>query len=208
MNLFFKLIFGNFFYHIYSYIIKSILVLKGVKVGKNFFIAGTPKLKIRTYHSNIEIKNNVKILGDIDLRTRENGKIIINDNVTIEENCRIVSARDGKIFIDENTIVCAYSTINGGEDVMVGKNCIIGRNTSINSNSHKIKREYLIMQQGFDHEKVIIEDDCWTGINSVITKGVTLKKGSIIGASSVVNKSTEEDSINVGAPCTKINERK
>ena len=68
----------------------------------------------------------------------------------------------GEIVIDENTIICAYSTINGGEDVIVGKNCIIGRNTSINSNSHKIK-EYIM--KGFDHKKVIIEDDCWTGIN-------------------------------------------
>ena len=63
------------------------------------------------------------------------------------------------------------------------------------------------MSQGFDHKKVIIEDDCWTGINSVITQGVTIKKGSIIGANSVVNKSTEEYSINVGAPSIKIKNR-
>ena len=91
-------------------------------------------------------------------------------------------------FNHENTIICAYSAINGGEDVIVGKNCIIGRNTSINSNSHKTKKENIIMSQGFDHKKVIIEDDCWTGINSVITQGVTIKKGSIIGANSVVKK--------------------
>ena len=143
MNSFLKLIFGNFFYYINSYLIKFILTIKGVKIGKNFFISGTPHLKIRTSHSNIEIKDNVKILGNIDLRTRENGKIIINNNVTIEENCRIVSARDGEILINENTIICAYSAINGGEDVIVGKNCIIGRNTSINSNSHKTKKRIL-----------------------------------------------------------------
>ena len=51
---------------------------------------------------------------------------------------------------------------------------------------------------------MIIEDDCWTGINSVITKGVRLK-GSIIGANSVVTKDTEENSINVGSPSIKLN---
>ena len=75
MNSFLKLIFGNFFYYIYSYLIKFILTTKGVKIGKNFFISGTPHLK-KSSHSNIEIKDNVKILGNIDLRTRKMVKFI------------------------------------------------------------------------------------------------------------------------------------
>ena len=43
---FFKLIFGDSVLKINSFVIKAILVLKGIKVGKNFYISGVPKLKL------------------------------------------------------------------------------------------------------------------------------------------------------------------
>lgn len=204
---FFKLIFGDSVLKINSFVIKAILVLKGIKVGKNFYISGVPKLKIKSKLPNITIGDNVKILGNIDLRTRENGKIFFKNDTLIEEDCRFVSARDGVIEIGQGTKVCADCIINGGEDIIIGKNCIIGKNTSINSNSHSMLKKETILNQGFDLKPVIIGDDCWTGINSVITYGVTLKKGSVIGANSLINKDTEEYSINVGLPAKKIRNR-
>ena len=204
---FFKLIFGDSILKINSFVIKAILVLKGIKVGKNFYISGVPKLKIKSKLPNITIGDNVKILGNIDLRTRENGKIFFKNDTLIEEDCRFVSARDGVIEIGQGTKVCADCIINGGEDIIIGKNCIIGKNTSINSNSHSMLKKETILNQGFDLKPVIIGDDCWTGINSVITYGVTLKKGSVIGANSLINKDTEEYSINVGLPAKKIRNR-
>jgi acetyltransferase-like isoleucine patch superfamily enzyme len=41
-----------------------------------------------------------------------------------------------------------------------------------------------------------------------VNKGVTIKKGSIIGANAVVTKDTDLYSINVGVPSKKISERK
>tara|TARA_B100001057_G_scaffold500879_2_gene618494 strand:- start:3514 stop:4140 length:627 start_codon:yes stop_codon:yes gene_type:complete len=204
---FFKLIFGDSVLKINSFVIKVILVLKGIKVGKNFYISGVPKLKIKSKLPNITIGDNVKILGNIDLRTRENGKIFFKNDTLIEEDCRFVSARDGVIEIGQGTKVCADCIINGGEDIIIGKNCIIGKNTSINSNSHSMLKKETILNQGFDLKPVIIGDDCWTGINSVITYGVTLKKGTVIGANSLINKDTEEYSINVGLPAKKIRNR-
>ena len=204
---FFKLIFGDSILKINSFVIKAILVLKGIKVGKNFYISGVPKLKIKSKLPNITIGDNVKILGNIDLRTRENGKIFFKNDTLIEEDCRFVSARDGVIEIGQGTKVCADCIINGGEDIIIGKNCIIGKNTSINSNSHSMLKKETILNQGFDLKPVIIGDDCWTGINSVITYGVTLKKGTVIGANSLINKDTEEYSINVGLPAKKIRNR-
>ena len=204
---FFKLIFGDTVLKINSFVIKVILVLKGIKVGKNFYISGVPKLKIKSKLPNITIGDNVKILGNIDLRTRENGKIFFKNDTLIEEDCRFVSARDGVIEIGQGTKVCADCIINGGEDIIIGKNCIIGKNTSINSNSHSMLKKETILNQGFDLKPVIIGDDCWTGINSVITYGVTLEKGTVIGANSLINKDTEEYSINVGLPAKKIRNR-
>ena len=64
-----------------------------------------------------------------------------------------------------------------------------------------------IREQGFVHAPVIIEDDCWTGANVVIAKGVTLARGTVVGANAVVTKSTEPYSIVAGVPARKIAER-
>ncbi len=52
-----------------------------------------------------------------------------------------------------------------------------------------------------------IEDDVWVGYGSVIMGGVTIKKGTIIAAGSVVTKSTEPYSIYGGNPAKKIRSR-
>ena len=61
---------------------------------------------------------------------------------------------------------------------------------------------------GFDYGKIIIGDDCWTGANVVIAKGVEISYKSIIGANSFVNKDTEKFSINAGSPSKLIRYRK
>ena len=70
-----------------------------------------------------------------------------------------------------------------------------------------ILKDKLIKDQGFIHKDVIIEEDCWFGANVVINKGSLVKKGSVVGALSLINSKTEENSINVGIPTKKIGER-
>jgi acetyltransferase-like isoleucine patch superfamily enzyme len=204
---FLALITNKKYWVLHSWIIKTILKIYGIRVGKNFYCEGIPKLKIRGKARNIIIGNNVSFLGNVDLRNRENGKITIEDNATIEGDVRIVSARDGVIKIGSNSVICAYSILNGGADILIGEYCLISARVSINANEHEFKKDKLIRKQGFIHKSVIIEDDVLVGANVAINKGVTIKKGSVIGANSVVTKDTEEYSIYGGAPAKKIGVR-
>jgi len=190
-----------------SLFIKTILRLNGAKVGKKFYIEGMLKLKIRGKGTNIEVGDNVSIFGNIDLRNRENGRIIIESNVKFDNNVRIVSARNGTIKIGEGSAIGPYSIINGGGNVIIGKKTIFAKNISINANDHEHKKFTNIMDQGFVYGDVIIEDDIWLGANVCINKGVTIKKGSIVGANAVVTKNTDLYSINAGVPSKKISER-
>ena len=205
---FLALITNKKYWKLHSLIIKFILKLYGIKVGENFYCEGIPKLKIRGKPDNIIIGNDVSFLGDVDLRNRENGKIIMEDNVTIEGDVRLVSAREGTIKIGNNSIICAYSIFNGGADIIIGKYCLISARASINANEHEFKKNEFIRKQGFIHKSVIIEDDVLVGVNVAINKGVTIKQGSIIGANSVVTKNTESYGIYAGTPAKKIGERK
>jgi acetyltransferase-like isoleucine patch superfamily enzyme len=190
-----------------SLFVKTILRLNGAKVGKKFYIEGMLKLKIRGKGINIEIGDNVSVFGNIDLRNRENGRITIGNNVKFDSNVRIVSARDGTIKIGEGSAIGPYTIINGGGNVMIGKKTIFAKNISINANDHEHKKLTNIMDQGFVYGDVIIEDDVWLGANVCINKGVTIKKGSIVGANAVVTKNTDLYSINAGVPSKKISER-
>jgi acetyltransferase-like isoleucine patch superfamily enzyme len=198
----------KFYWLFFSLLMKLVFKLHGVKVGNKFYIEGFPKLKINGKGSNIQIGDNVSILGTIDLRNRENGKIIIANSVKIDISTRIVAARDGIIKIDEGSVIGPFTIINGGGNVLIGKKVIFAKNISINANDHKHEKFFDIRDQGFVYDDVTIQDDVWLGANVCVNKGVTIKKGSIIGANAVVTKDTELYSINVGVPSKKISERK
>ena len=53
----------------------------------------------------------------------------------------------------------------------------------------------------------MIEDDVWIGANCTILDGVRIAKGCIIGAGSVVSKSTEPFGIYAGVPARLIKKR-
>jgi acetyltransferase-like isoleucine patch superfamily enzyme len=200
---FLSLISNRFFWRFLSIIVIIILkIFYRIKIGKNCYFEGIPKLKLNgnKNESNIYIGDNVKFLGIVDFRLRENGKIIIDDNVVIEENCRFVSARNGTIHINSNTLVGSYAVWNGGGNITVGKKCAISSGSRFNANEHQNKKNQYIRDQGFDYGNILINDDCLIGTNVVILKNVNIKLGSIIGANSVVTKDTEEYSINGGVP--------
>ena len=47
--------------------------------------------------------------------------------------------------------------------------------------------------------QIVIEDDVWIGASSIILDGVTLAKGTVVGANSTVIKSTREYEIVAGS---------
>lgn len=51
---------------------------------------------------------------------------------------------------------------------------------------------------------IYIEDGCWIGARSLILPGVTIGKGTIIAAGSIVTKNCEPNSLYAGIPAKKI----
>jgi acetyltransferase-like isoleucine patch superfamily enzyme len=190
-----------------SFFFKLILKFLGVKIGKKFICKNFPDLRVLGKYSNIIIEDNVQILGKIDLRNRGLGSIHFCNNVKIEEFCRFVTANSGLIQICDNSIITRGTIINGGGNVIIKANCIIGPYNIINANDHKIDNKNKIINREFVHGDVVIEEDCWTGAFVSVIHDTKIRKGSVIGAYSFVNKDTEEYSINFGVPSRKIKNR-
>ncbi len=61
-------------------------------------------------------------------------------------------------------------------------------------------RKYIPVRRG----GVRIEDDCWIGAGAIILNGVTIGKGSVVGAGAVVTKDVAPYTIVAGNPARKI----
>ncbi len=55
--------------------------------------------------------------------------------------------------------------------------------------------------------KIVVGDDVWIGMNTIILSGVKIGKGAVIGAGSVVSKNIPPYAIAVGNPCKVIKYR-
>ena len=86
--------------------------------------------------------------------------------------------------------------------VKIGKNVMMGPECYIYTRNHVFKDKNIPMiKQGFSEIRpVIVEDDVWIGSRVTILPGVRIKKGTVIGAGSVVTKDTPEYSICCGNP--------
>ena len=192
----------------WSWLIRFILILKGIRVGKNFYIEGIPYLKIRGKPSNITIGNNVKIFGNIDLRNRENGQVIIGNNVEIDNDCRFVAANNATLDIKDKCYIGPYNIFNAGEDIVIGSYTISGGFVHIQSSNHGLAKNEKIWRQNHTYGKIKIEEDVWLGANCTILQGITIHTGAVVAAKAVVTKDVLDYKIVGGIPAKEIGERK
>jgi len=136
---------------------------------------------------------------------------IIYSEVNIGEKCQTghnVMIRE-KTNIGGNTLIGTSTIIDGnviiGQDVSIQTGvyiplyCKIGNNVFMGPFS-KLTNDKYMMRKEFALVGPHIEDNVSLGANSIILPGITLKKGTIVGAGSVVTKNTNENDIVIGNP--------
>ena len=110
-----------------------------------------------------------------------------------------------RIFIGNNSVINAKAMLDGrGGKLTVGDNVDIAFETNIwtlehdpHSDTHAAK--------GAD---VVIEDYVWVASRCTILPGVTIGRGAVIAANSVVTKDVEPMKIMAGIPARAIGQRK
>lgn len=93
--------------------------------------------------------------------------------------------------------------------VSIGANVMMGPEVAIFALGHDTSRTDIPMiDQGFvDPRPVVIEDDVWIGLRTVILPGVTIGSGAVIGAGSVVTKDVPPNSVVAGNPARVVRNR-
>ena len=121
------------------------------------------------------------------------------DYIDIAEGCKIdrdftlwLSPDDGadvkfvmkkRSYVGRNTYIGVFQPIYIGESSMIGAYSYI-----ISANHNYEERDVPIRDQGYTGKAIVIEDDVWIGTHVVVLPGVTIGKGAIIAAHSLVNK--------------------
>jgi acetyltransferase-like isoleucine patch superfamily enzyme len=140
--------------------------------------------------------------------TSAGGTITIGSNNEILNGCLLMTY-GGNISIGNNCSINPYTILYGhGKGLVVGNNVLIAGHCLIIPSNHVFSRTDIPINQQGEHSKgIVIEDDVWIGGGCQILDGVTITKGCIIAAGSVVNKSTEPYSIMGGVPAKLIKKR-
>jgi len=107
-------------------------------------------------------------------------------------------------FINGGTLILA----GGAGTITIGNDVLIGPYAILVSGSHRYDLlDRPIRKQGGIYKPIIIEDDVWIGAHAVIMLGVTVGKGSVIGAGAVVTNDIPAYSVAVGVPARVIKSR-
>ncbi|MDQ6991707.1 MAG: acyltransferase [Mariprofundaceae bacterium] len=113
------------------------------------------------------------------------------------------------IVIGDSVFIGTGCEFNISDSVMVGDNCLIASGCKFIDHNHDYsKRDMPINTQSSCVKGcIILENDVWLGVNVVVLKGVTIEKGSIVAAGSVVTKSIPSYEIWGGVPAKRIGNR-
>lgn len=135
-------------------------------------------------------------------------KVTIGSHALIRPTGKYGGEIGAGLQIGDNSNIGPFSYIGCSGMITIGNNVMISPRVSIYAENHNFQHIDIPMkEQGVTKKAVIIEDDCWIAANSIILAGVTVGKGSIISAGSVVTKDVPPYSIVGGVPAKIIKKR-
>lgn len=141
-------------------------------IGKPLFISGWRK---------IQVGRRVRIFPNLRAEALNDGKITINDNVYIGQNCHITSS-GSELIIDEGSSIMA--------------------NVCITNIDHDYERcDLSVLDQEITTRQTYLGKNCFIGHNATIQAGAQLGNHVIVGANSVVSRGKyPKNCVIVGAP--------
>jgi acetyltransferase-like isoleucine patch superfamily enzyme len=144
-----------------------------------------------------------------------NGRIEIGNNLTINNTLRenpggvvhktVLYAGRGSVLRIGNDVGISGAILHAQDPITIGDRCLLGANCSIfTSDFHGLHPADRRVPSAAHKAPVVLEEDVWIGANATILKGVTVGKGSIVGASSVVTRNVPAGTIVMGNPARVI----
>jgi acetyltransferase-like isoleucine patch superfamily enzyme len=183
-----------------------------IRKVKGLFLVG--KGVTVTHGSHIRCGRNVKFEDYAEIHGLCSEGLTFGDNVTISRGVMIRPSSYyggdlGKgLVMGDHSSIGPYGYVGCSGKITIGSNVMLGPKCSLFAENHVFENtDATIKEQGVKQKGITIEDDCWIGSNTIILDGVTIGKGSVIAAGSVVSKDVPAYSVLIQKKPTEIRER-
>lgn len=151
---------------------------------------------------------NLVVKSSVEFRMVGHAILEVGENVTIQDYSFFqLTMPEPKVFIGNNTVIGRRNIITAKNRISIGSDVLIGSDVQIIDHSHGIRRDTPIRLQKAEIGFVEIGDDVWIGVGARILMNVTIGKGAVIGANSVVTSDIPEYAIAVGSPAKVVKYR-
>ncbi len=171
---------------------------KGVIFGKSLMIRKPGQIYLGT---RVAIDDATLLDGGME----EGIAITIGDGTIISKSC-VIQAKTRPLTIGKDCDIGAHvilSSIGGitlGDSVLIAGNCYIG-----GGRYHIDNLKIPIMYQGvYSRGAATVGDGTWIGASATILDGISIGRGCVIGAGSLVTKDIPDYGIAVGTPAKVI----
>jgi len=179
---------------------------KGIlMVGKNTRI---------THRNHIVCGKFVKFEDYTEIHGLCANDLVFGDYVTISRGVMIRPSSyygidyGSGLKMGDHSSIGPYGWIGCSGSISIGSNVMIGPRCHILAENHVFSDvNETIKSQGVVQKGIVIEDDCWLGSNVVVLDGVTIGRGSVIGAGTIVTKDVPAGSIVVDKRMKEIRQR-
>jgi acetyltransferase-like isoleucine patch superfamily enzyme len=176
---------------------------RGVVFGRNITLRHARKISLG---SNCFIDDNAVL----DAKGESNHGLHLADNVYIGRNT-ILSCKAGSISIGDFGNISANCSLLSETEIRLGKYCFLAGNCYLvagGNHSFDDISTPIMFQPSFSRGGIRIADDVWLGAGVILLDGVSIGKGTVVGAGAVVTESLPEYAVAVGSPARVIRDRR
>lgn len=177
----------------------------GVKILRGFarkpFMRSVKGLLFVGKSVRITFGNRIVCGGNVKFEDYSEIQGLALDGITFGDYCTIgrgVMIRPSSYYgidlgqgleMGSHSSIGPYGYIGCSGKITIGQNVMVGPRCSFFAENHNFEDiNSPIKMQGVSNRGIKIEDNVWIGSNTVILDGVTIGKGSVIGAGSLIAK--------------------
>lgn len=183
---------------VYNYLLRRIYCATHSLDYRKLVIVGIPQI-VRQKGSQLNLMGKLIVVSDplqATLGRAERCKLMVYENATLtfRGQCGM-----------SNSVIVASKSISIGNNVMIGGGCTI-----VDTDFHSMDYHDWFTsndEKNMQRSPIVIGDNVFIGMDSVILKGVTIGNGAIIAARSVVVKDIPENEVWGGNPAKFIKRR-
>lgn len=168
----------------------QLLFPRHIHAGRNVFIGDD------SYVSGLS-QNGVRLGNDVRIR----------EGAWVQATSTLDQPGVG-LSIGDGTYIGPRVILGAGGGIRIGRNVTFGAAVHLLAENHAFDdASRPIQTQGVTRAGIVVDDDVWIGNAAILLDGVTIGKGAVIGAGSVVTHDVPPGGVAVGNPARVIRQR-